>query len=42
MFNFYPWGLSLNVVQPIDEGHTKVSFLSFVFDESKDGKGKEK
>jgi choline monooxygenase len=39
MFNFYPWGLSLNVVQPIDEGHTKVSFLSFVFDESKLGAG---
>jgi choline monooxygenase len=39
MFNFYPWGLSLNVVTPIDAGNTKVSFLSFVFDASKLGKG---
>ena len=39
MFNFYPWGLSLNVVTPIDASNTKVSFLSFVFDASKLGKG---
>jgi choline monooxygenase len=39
MFNFYPWGLSLNIVTPIDAGNTKVSFLSFVFDASKLGKG---
>jgi choline monooxygenase len=35
MFNFYPWGLSLNIVQPISKTDCKVSFLSFVYDESK-------
>ncbi|MEY2647243.1 MAG: hypothetical protein RL158_1219, partial [Bacteroidota bacterium] len=39
MFNFYPWGLSLNIVTPIDASNTKVSFLSFVFDETKLGQG---
>lgn len=35
MFNFYPWGLSVNIVKPINENKTKVSFRSFVWDESK-------
>lgn len=35
MFNFYPWGLSLNLVRPLDINRTKVSFVSFVYDESK-------
>lgn len=35
MFNFYPWGLSLNVVQPLGVDRTKISFLSYVLDESK-------
>lgn len=35
MLNFYPWGLSINLVQPIDHGTTKVSFLSYLYDESK-------
>lgn len=35
MFNFYPWGLSLNVIEPISVEQTKVSFYSFVLDESK-------
>ena len=39
MFNFYPWGLSLNVVEPQSVGVTKVRFLSFVCDESKLGAG---
>ncbi|MBK6752749.1 MAG: aromatic ring-hydroxylating dioxygenase subunit alpha [Flavobacteriales bacterium] len=39
MFNFYPWGLSLNIVQPQGVSLTKVSFLAFVRDESKLGKG---
>lgn len=33
MFNFYPWGLSINVVQPVDISRTKVRFLTFVGDE---------
>jgi len=35
MFNFYPWGLSLNIVQPLGVSETKVSFLTYVFDETK-------
>ncbi len=35
MFNFYPWGLSLNIVQPQSVGECKVSFLNYVYDESK-------
>jgi choline monooxygenase len=31
MFNFYPWGLSLNVVTPLGVGRTKVSFHSYVW-----------
>ncbi|MGB5434469.1 MAG: SRPBCC family protein, partial [Maribacter sp.] len=39
MFNFYPWGLSVNIVQPVDIDRTKVSFYSYVFDASKLDKG---
>jgi choline monooxygenase len=35
MFNFYPWGLSINIISPMDVNKTKVSFLSYVLDESK-------
>ncbi|NHF58547.1 aromatic ring-hydroxylating dioxygenase subunit alpha [Flavobacteriaceae bacterium TP-CH-4] len=35
MFNFYPWGLSINLVQPLGTSRTKVSFLSYVWDASK-------
>lgn len=31
MLNFYPWGLSLNLVCPIDIKKTKVSFHSYVY-----------
>jgi choline monooxygenase len=34
MFNFYPWGLSINLVQPISPDLTKVSFLTYVWKES--------
>lgn len=41
MFNFYPWGLSMNVVTPINSEKTKVKFLSYIWDKSKlsDGAG---
>ena len=39
MFNFYPWGLSVNVVKPLDINRTKVSFISYVYDPSKLEKG---
>ncbi|MBV6479783.1 MAG: Carnitine monooxygenase oxygenase subunit [Ignavibacteria bacterium] len=35
MFNFYPWGLSINIVKPLNPELTKVSFLTYVYDESK-------
>ena len=35
MFNFYPWGLSLNVVKPINPKLTKVEFRTYVWDSSK-------
>jgi choline monooxygenase len=35
MFNFYPWGLSINVIKPLTPSQTKVSFLSYVWDENK-------
>jgi choline monooxygenase len=34
MLNFYPWGLSLNVVQPLGPSRTRVQFRSFVGDPS--------
>ena len=39
MFNFYPWGLSVNVVRPLDINRTKVSFLTYIYDPSKYDKG---
>lgn len=34
MFNFYPWGISVNVVRPVSPAETVVEFLTFVSDES--------
>lgn len=31
MLNFYPWGLSVNVVKPLGVDRTRVSFLSYVW-----------
>ena len=39
MFNFYPWGLSINIVQPISIHKTKVSFISYVHDAKKLNQG---
>jgi choline monooxygenase len=39
MFNFYPWGISVNVVQPIDRGRSVVSFITYVSDESRFDEG---
>jgi choline monooxygenase len=39
MFNFYPWGLSVNIVKPLAPDRTKVSYLTFVSDETKLEKG---
>ena len=39
MFNIYPWGLSVNVVQPLSPTRTRVLFRSFVADAALLGQG---
>jgi choline monooxygenase len=39
MFNFYPWGISVNVVRPVSPSKTIVEFLTYVGDESLIDKG---
>lgn len=39
MLNFYPWGLSINVVKPLGVDRTRVSFYSYVLDAAKLEKG---
>jgi len=39
MLNFYPWGLSVNIVKPLGVGRTRVSFLAYVHDETKLSQG---
>jgi choline monooxygenase len=35
MLNFYPWGLSVNIIKPVSVNKTNVVFRSYVWDESK-------
>jgi choline monooxygenase len=35
MLNFYPWGLSINIVKPLSPQQSKVSFQTYVFNEEK-------
>jgi choline monooxygenase len=39
MLNFYPWGISVNVVKPVSPRLTTVSFLTYVADESRMDEG---
>ncbi|WP_058533327.1 SRPBCC family protein [Legionella saoudiensis] len=39
MLNFYPWGCSVNIVKPLGPELTKVSFLTYVLNAEKLGKG---
>jgi choline monooxygenase len=39
MLNFYPWGLSINLVRPLGPALTKVQFLPYVWDASKLAQG---
>jgi choline monooxygenase len=39
MFNFYPWGLSINLIQPQSRDLTSVSFLTYVWKEELFNKG---
>ncbi len=39
MFNFYPWGASINLVQPVSADCTRVSFYTYVWKEALYNKG---
>ncbi len=39
MLNFYPFGLSLNIVQPLGPSRTRVRFLSYVADPAEERRG---
>ena len=39
MFNFYSWGVSLNIVLPVGPGRSVVRFLTYVSDPSLTGEG---
>ena len=43
MFNFYPWGLSVNIVQPLSPTRTRISFITYMWKEEyyKKGAGKD-
>lgn len=39
MFNFYPWGLSVNVVRPVSVTESRVVFLTYIADKERYNKG---
>ncbi len=39
MFNVYPWGVSVNVVRPLAVDRTKVSFLAYAWDATRQDRG---
>lgn len=39
MFNFYPWGISVNIVRPVSPEKSVVEYLTYVSDESQLGVG---
>jgi choline monooxygenase len=39
MINAYPWGISINVIRPLAVDRTRVSFLSWVLDPARVGRG---
>tara|TARA_B100001093_G_scaffold520485_1_gene616622 strand:- start:56980 stop:58068 length:1089 start_codon:yes stop_codon:yes gene_type:complete len=39
MLNFYPWGLSINIIKPLSKDQTKVNFYSYVWNEDLLNKG---
>jgi choline monooxygenase len=39
MFNFYPWGLSVNLIEPVAKDRTRVHFRSYVHDSALLGQG---
>lgn len=39
MFNFYPWGLSMNIVCPIDIQKTAIKYYTYEYDPTKKARG---
>ena len=39
MLNFYPWGISVNIVEPVSPSHSRIRYLTYVSDDSKFGTG---
>jgi choline monooxygenase len=39
MFNFYPWGLSVNVVNPLSVNKSRVQFITYIWKEDRYDKG---
>ena len=39
MLNFYPWGISVNVVDPLNVSQTNITYYGLVCDSSKIGIG---
>ena len=39
MLNFYPWGLSINIVEPLTSARSRIKYLTYVSDGSKYGTG---
>jgi len=39
MVNIYPWGISINIVKPLEPARSKISYLTYVWDPSKLDKG---
>jgi choline monooxygenase len=39
MFNFYPWGLSVNIINPVSVNKTRVEFIVYMWKEEKYDKG---
>jgi len=39
MLNFYPWGVSVNIVEPISPSRSRIRYLTYISDESKLGSG---
>jgi len=39
LLNFYPWGLSLNVIEPLAVDRTRVRFLAYAWDQSRLDRG---
>ena len=39
MFNFYPWGLSVNIVEPLKPARTRIRYLTYVWKEELQSEG---